>query len=139
MSKFKVGDKVRTPLGVGVVSVEEEFISDLDEWFIKVVVGKEFGFNRVLTFEVNDLKPYVDPQERLFDLGFERVAKHKYIKHHKGGLGYDTPYKITIEFAFNSYQVKCEGENWVGVDLELARIITDYLDNYIKEKYKRKI
>lgn len=131
MSKFKVGDKVITPLGVGVVSVEEEFIYDLDEWFIKVVVGEQFGFNRVLTFEVNDLKPYINPQERLFNLGFEKVAKHKYVKHHKGDSGYDTPYKITIEFAFNSYQVNCYGENWVGVDLELAEILLDYLEEEV--------
>ena len=132
MIKFKKGDKVITPLGVGVVSVEEEFISDLDEWYIEVVVGEKFGFNRVLTFEVNDLKPYKTPQERLFDLGFERVAKHKYVKHHKGGLVYEIPYKITIEFAFNMYQVKCECENWIGVDLELAEVLLDYLEEMRK-------
>lgn len=70
----------------------------------------------------------ITAQERLFDLGFEKVAKHKFVKVHRGGSGYDTPYKITIEFAFNSYQVKCECQNWVGVDLELSKILTEYLE-----------
>ena len=76
---------------------------------------------------MNELELYKTPQERLFDLGFEKVAKHKFVKVNKGGSGYNTPYKITIEFAFNMYQVKCECENWIGVNLQLAEILVDYL------------
>lgn len=67
-------------------------------------------------------------QEKLFDLGFEKVAKHKFVKVHKGGFGYNLPYKITIEFAFYMYQVSCECEGWLGVDLELSKILTEYLE-----------
>ncbi|HSH51197.1 MAG TPA: hypothetical protein VK982_05695 [Bacteroidales bacterium] len=78
------------------------------------------------------MSKYKSAQERLFDLGFEKVAKHKFVKVNKGGSGYDTPYKITVEFAFNMYQVKCECENWVGVDLQLAEILVDYLKELLK-------
>ena len=76
----------------------------------------------------------ITAQERLFDLGFEKVAKHKFVKVNKGGSGYNTPYKITIEFAFNMYQVKCECENWLGVDLELSKVLVDYLKELENEK-----
>ena len=78
MSKLKVGDKVLTPLGVGVVYAEEEFNLDLDEWYIKAVVGERFGFNRVITFETNDLELYKTPHQRLLDLGFKHAEYNSY-------------------------------------------------------------
>lgn len=121
MSKFKVGDKVWC-------NGDVKIIKRVDEW-LNGEYGYYFNVDDELLDYVRecDLELYKTPQERLLELGFEKITKHKFVKVNKGGSGYDTPYKITIEFAFNSYQVKCECENWVGVNLELAEILVDYL------------
>lgn len=122
MSKFKVGDKVV------VCGGDVRTIARIDKWN-DGRYGYYFNIDDELLnfYDEEDLELYKTPEERLFDLGFEKVAKHKFVKVNKGGSGYNTPYKITIEFAFNSYQVKCECQNWVGVDLELAEVLVDYL------------
>lgn len=121
MSKFKVGDKVWC-------NGDIKTIARIDKWD-KGEYGYYFNIDdeSLNYYEEEDLELYKTPQEQLFDLGFEKVAKHKFVKVNKGGSGYNTPYKITIEFAFNSYQVKCECQNWVGVDIQLAEVLVDYL------------
>ena len=89
-----------------------------------VEIAKKYGVDSIKAslFSVNGskLSSEVPPvvQEMINKRNAERTS---------GGSGYNTPYKITIEFAFNMYQVKCECENWIGVNLELAEILVDYL------------
>ena len=126
MSKFKVGDKVWCDGKVKTIARVDEWLNGEYGYYFHIDAdGLDF-------YNEEDLELYKTPQERLFELGFEKVAKHKYIKQHKGGLIYEIPYKITIEFAFNMYQVKCECEKWIGVDLKLAEILLDYLEEIRK-------
>lgn len=117
MSKFKVGDKVWCNGDVRI-------IKRVDEW-----ANGEYGYyfnvdDDLLDFwEEEDLELYKTPHQRLLDLGFEKVAKHKYIKRDKGDIGY-----IIIAFAFNSYHIKCVGKNWVEVNFELAEVLLEYLE-----------
>ncbi len=121
MSKFKVGDKVITPLGVGIVSVEEKFIFDLDEWHIEVVVGEKYGFNRVLTFEVSDLKPYKTAHDKLIEMGYTHTI-----------LSEDLTDDYYEKDAFNYIWFSRTEKNYrlgeVYVDIELSRILTQYLE-----------
>lgn len=122
MSKFKVGDKVVTPIGVGIVDSEEKFDIDLDEWHIEVVIGERFGFSRVITFEVNDLKPYRTAHEKLIEMGYTHEQ-----------LGEDLTDDYYGKDAFDYIWFSRTEKNYtlgdhVYVDLELSRILTQYLE-----------
>ena len=121
-SKFKVGDKVWH-------NGEVKTIKRVDDW-IDGSYGYYFHENdELLAFvEERDLELYKTPHQRLLDLGFEKVAKHKYIKRDKGDIGY-----IIIAFAFNSYHVKCVGKNWAEFNLELAEVLLEYLEELENE------
>lgn len=122
ISKFKVGDKVWH-------NGEVKTIKRVYYW-PDGSYGYFFHKNDKLSsfVEERDLELYETPHQKILDLGFEKVAKHKYIKHHKGESDYDAPYKIIIEFAYNSYHIKCVGKNWVEVNSELAEVLVDYLE-----------
>ena len=124
MSKFKVGDKVLIPLGVGVVYGEEEFNLDLDEWYIKVVIGERFGFNRVITFETNDLELYKTPHQELLDLGWElSKVDDRYIEY----INEEGDYLIINKIEKTYYKLSSYYRPF-DFNLELAKILVRYLE-----------
>ena len=70
MSKFKVGDKVLTPNGY------KGKITKINENYVYVDYLLKNDIEQV--FNVHELRLRKTPHERLFDLGFEKVAKHKF-------------------------------------------------------------
>ena len=127
-SKFKVGDKVWHNGEVKTIKRVYYWPDGSYSYYFHE------NDERLPSDYERDLELYEAPHEKLLDLGFEKVAKHKYIKHHKGESDYDTPYKIIIEFAFNSYHIKCVGKNWIEVNTELAEILVGYLEELKNEK-----
>lgn len=121
MSKFKVGDKVITPFGIGT------FIEELEDlgWGLSVVQfgnskGSHYDFE--LQIRNKDLKLYKTPEERLFKLGFIITDETNYsITYLFNGL------EIIIFKTEKTYQTYVHGDNYNPINLKLAEILFDYL------------
>ena len=68
MTPYKVGDKVETPLGIGIIKT-----TGLDdEMYLKSEVELIKYPNEYLVFKDKDIKPYQSAHDKLYDVGFIR-------------------------------------------------------------------
>lgn len=114
--KYEVGQKVETPLGVGVVKGIRQYQEPIYQ--IKFMDSNFM----VLDFEENELKPYKTPHERLLDMGYELIqgANLKIYRHDK-----------LMNFrVYDDNTISCN-----EINLELSRILTDYLEWLEEEKW----
>ena len=112
MSKFKAGDKVETPFGVGIFEryVDGGFMSgSLRVCYEKVQTGGVYFWNE------DDIKPYKTAHEKLIDMGYEFVKANNCVFYRHEELP-----KITI---YNDKTYSCS-----DADLELSKILTQYLE-----------
>ena len=116
MSKFKAGDKVETPFGVGIFYgyIDGGFMSgSLRVDYEKVQTGAVYFWNE------DDLKPYKTAHEKLIDLGYELTERNDYIFYRHDELP-----KVTI---YSDKTYSCSDTN-----LELSKILTQYLEELEK-------
>lgn len=129
--KYEVGQKVETPLGVGIIFEEEKFDMDLGEWYIEVMIGERFGFNRVIPFETVDLKPYKSAHDKLIDMGFEMVLDDEEftIFEHQ-----ELDYTIRVDKIWKGIGIHHYNDdpNYRYIYLEISRILTQYLEELEK-------
>lgn len=124
MSKFKAGDKVETPFGVGIFDsyVDGGFMSgSLRVRYEKVRTGGVYFWNE------DDIKPYKTPHERLLELDWKVVDTDGIYKTYDN---FDTKYtRMTMSIKINKDQ-----DGWyftthnVFMDKELTTILLDYLE-----------
>lgn len=111
MSKFKVGDKVETEKGNGIIVAiggyeEPIYIAEITN------IGK-WGFNE------HQLKPYKTAHEKLIEMGYEFIQRSNYAFYRHDELP-----KITV---YNDKTYSCS-----DINLELSRILTKYLEELEK-------
>lgn len=123
MSKFKIGDKVETPFGVGVV----ESIDCNKDFYI------EFKNNSVIYFDVNDIQPCKSAHDKLLELGWveqKGLAEHIKMYAHED---YDTGL-LCINKDIKKWFYSLLTYTDFFVDLELSKILTQYLEELENEK-----
>lgn len=122
MKQYQAGDKVQSPLGLGIV-IEEQKDMAIGSYII--YLGKPYiksDYNYEVVFNERELKPYKTAHEKLIEKGFEEFYRYNeryYI------LDNDEQYiEIYIDIKGVNYYVP----NNEYVDLELSRILTQYLE-----------
>ena len=121
MNKFKAGDKVETPFGVGIFNsyIDGGFMSgSLRVDYEKVQTGAVYFWNE------DDIKPYKTPHEKLIELGFTFEIEEHFIqyKHEKKDM------RIIVNTIIKDYGVfHLTDYNYRFVNLELSEILTQYL------------
>lgn len=134
--KYVIGQKVTTPLGVGLVGAIDKDLKG--NTLIAVNIGKLSIDYIGISFKESDIKPYRTPHEKLIDMGYEYVE-------HKQGHRYKHKEKedyIDIDLLRSSYYhftFKYERHYRMsalplGTTLELSRILTEYLEWLEEEK-----
>lgn len=110
---YKVGDKVETPLGVGVIKWIDKASKNEDEGFDTIYVSiKHFP---EIEFNERHIKPYRTAHEKLIEMGyeFEQLEGYKIYRH----------IEKSIIGVYEDKTYCC-----VEVDLDLSRILTQYLE-----------
>lgn len=125
MNKFKAGDKVETPFGVGIFYgyIDGGFMSgSLRVDYEKVQTGAVYFWNE------DDIKPYKTAHEKLIDLGYA----HKQLSE---DLTDDYYYKGDFDYIwFSRTEKNYTLGDYVYVDIELSRILTQYLEELENDK-----
>jgi len=112
---YEVGQKVETPLGIGTIVGSKPILYARDVYNVELKT-KEGNFYIWFTQDV--LKPYKSPHERLLEMGFELVTANKLIY-----ITYDDLTHFVVD------KERKELNFHIGtVDLELSRILTQYLE-----------
>ena len=110
--KYKIGDKVETPLGVGKL-VD---ISQNNETKFKVAYG-----TRTTWYAHDEITSYRTAHEKLIEMGYESTKGNNFTKYRHDELP-----RITI---YNDNTYSCSDTN-----LELSRILTQYLEELENDK-----
>lgn len=114
---YKIGDKVETPLGVGILSD----ISANNETKYKVMYG-----TRSTWYAHDEIKPYRTAHEKLIEMGYEYIQLSEDEDDHY--------YELNDEYIWFSISEKnYRMSGGIEVDLELSRILTQYLEE-LEEK-----
>lgn len=117
---YEVGQKVETPLGVGVVvgynDTYDMYLVDLNDEFTNQ------------QFKEYHLKPYKTPHEKLIELGWKHFDEDKMGVIYENESAYLNIYKTHKYYIFETKESGKYIENKVEIDLELSRILTDYLE-----------
>ena len=124
---YKVGDKVETPLGSGKILDFAYFIGmDCKVWKVKLdykLIDVNTKQTIVLHLTENELKPHKSAHDKLIEMGWEDVETYlpDLTKFTKGLC------EIYIDLEYKTYEVY-EGTSPLKIDLELSRILTQYLE-----------
>lgn len=126
--KYEIGQKVTTPLGVGeIIDVFTREDKTIKEY--KVCINTYSAW-----VDVEDIKPYKTPHERLIEMDYEykeHKQGHRYIhKEDKDYIDIDLFRDCFYHFDFGSNKTPRP----MGTSLKLARILTDYLELLEEEK-----
>lgn len=125
--KYEVGQKVETPLGVGVVKGIRHYQEPIYQ--IKFM---DSNF-KVLDFEENELKPYKTPHERLLEMGYELNDTQDYLLYYDGNR-----LTISIHKKTKVWVAYLGVDGLVEVGLKLTKIMADYLEWLEEEKWMKK-
>lgn len=117
MSKFKVGDKVWCNGSIETIKKIEEFLNGSYGYYFHE------DCDALDYWEEDELELYKTPHERLIELGFVVDDETNYfISYVFNGL------EITIYKKEKVYQTYVYGDHYNPIDLELAEILVDYLE-----------
>lgn len=109
---YKIGDKVETPYGVGVITV----IRNDGMFFVKIK-------NQLVHCVYDELTPYRTAHEKLIEMEWEE--QETTIKNNRRYDKGDNT--IFIDIVKKTYEVY-EGYDPYQIDLKLSRILTQYLE-----------
>ena len=112
---YKIGDKVQSPLGLGIV-VEEQKDMAIGSYII--YLGKPYikcDYNYELVFNERELKPYKTAHEKLIEMGYDSIKRNDNVFYIHDELP-----RVTI---YNDKTYACNDTN-----LELSYILTQYLE-----------
>jgi len=118
---YKLGDKVETPLGVGILSD----ISANNETKYKVMYG-----SRSTWYAHDEIKPYRTAHEKLIELGWEDKG---YVSDARRYEGYNM--WVIFNVTNKTYTInKLVGIAIIcpNIDITLSRILTQYLEELEK-------
>ena len=120
---YKVGDKVETRLGIGVIEKVTEYPKGYDNsYHVSVNVCKE---KLIMIYEEDELKPYKSQHEKLIEMGYSFSELINYMRRYENEYDDENiPVEIIIDYKHKNYYIP---ENDV-VNLELSRILTQYLE-----------
>lgn len=128
MSKFKAGDRVETPFGVGIFQsyVDGGFMSgSFRVHYEKVQTGGVYFWNE------DDIKPYKTAHEKLIDLGWEFWGE--YLKYKQYEKFDETSRRTTsIRIYKDHHGIYYFLNNFTYVEKELSKILTQYLEELEK-------
>lgn len=133
MNKFKVGDKVETPFGVGIFHsyVDGGFMSgSFRVRYEKVQTGGVYFWNE------DDIKPYKTAHEKLIDLGWEFCEwsiKENFKQYEKYNEYSRTT--MSIRIFKNRHGIYYFLNNFTYVEKEFSKILTQYLEELENENY----
>lgn len=111
--KYEIGQKVETPLGVGLVKVIDKDLKG--NTLIAVNIGKLPIDYIGISFKESDIKPYRTPHEKVLEMGYECEAR-------EGIKIYRHPTLSNFRVYYDN-TISCN-----DIDLELSRIIAEYLE-----------
>src|SRR5690554_143349 len=120
MNKFKAGDRVETPFGVGIFQsyVDGGFMSgSFRVHYEKVQTGGVYFWNE------DDIKPYKTAHEKLLEMGWNFLGKHlKYRQYEK----YDENLRkiMSIRICKDYLGIYYFLNNFTYVEKELSKILT---------------
>ena len=122
---YEIGQKVETPLGIGVIqSLEETIFEDekgnpIYDYAVKFENNYDYYTEHTLDkiiFLNHVVKPYRTAHEKLLEMGYECEEKRdvKIYRHEN---------KISSVRVYDDNTISCN-----DIDLELSRILTQYLE-----------
>ena len=129
---YKIGDKVETPLGVGVIKSLEETIFEDEKgnpiYDYSVKLNNHYDFyteNKLdkIIFLSYVIKPYKSAHDKLIELGYRFWDNSNGLQYNKNHIEIlidkeEKKYKVYWMVDFQAYDV----------DIELSRILTQYLE-----------
>lgn len=124
---YKIGDKVETPLGVGVITyIDSDGEIDYDYW----ISIKE---TPPISFDKKYIQSYKSAHDKLLELGYIQKNDNHLITYEKK-LYYTNKkhneryFIIEISKVIKRYRVRDNDAFPVGIDLQLSKILTQYLE-----------
>ena len=108
---YKIGDKVETPYGIGIV--KDFGVSGFSFHWCKIA----FSEYDVISLNEDKVKPYRTAHEKLIEMGFVATLElDKYLIYRMDGL------ELLFNIPAKTYVYD------VDINLELSRILTQYLE-----------
>lgn len=124
MNKFNVGDKVESPLGLGIVVKEGmafgSYIIYLGKPYIKC------DYKNELVFNARELKLHKTAHEKLLDLGWNFGEYLKYKQYEK--FDENSRRTMSIRIFNDENGIYYFLNNFTYVEKELSKILTQYLE-----------
>ena len=116
---YEIGQKVETPLGVGNVVGYHEFY---EIYSVDLLTNPEFTDQQ---FKEYHLKPYKTAHEKLIEMGYEysQISEDKDDHYYNSSDGW-----VWFSISNKNYRVSED----VYVDLELSKILTQYLEEMVE-------
>jgi len=121
---YEIGQKIETPFGIGTIIRSKPILYARDVYKVEIKT-KDRDYD--IWFTQGVLKPYKTAHDRLIEMGFELVTANKLIY-----ITYDDLTHFVVD------KERKELNFHIGtVDLELSRILTQYLEE-LNEKWLAK-
>lgn len=115
--KYEIGQKVETPFGIA----EIVFLHDIPIKWARVKIPNNHEW--LYSFNVDDLKPYKTPHERLIEMGYELNDTQDYLLYYDGNR-----LTISIHKKTKVWVAYLGVDGLVEVGLKLTKIMADYLE-----------
>ena len=138
MSKFKVGDKVETPFGIGEIIVFNYFLEKDKSYKVRLnykmddTHAYEYGKTPLLNFTEKEIKPYKTPHQELLDLGWKVLDDRNNIMLYHLLVDGKFYYQIKIDKLHKTidlhYLDRSGYTSTTQLDLKLTSILKRYLE-----------
>lgn len=118
---YKVGEKVETPFGIGIVVGKRVAMRHDDIIFEVEIKGIKIDFRNT------QVTPYQSAHEKLIELGYERVDTHYILYKKNNGIHIEIDSDLTL-MVYKENDDFYYTSSPVYINLQLSRILTQYLE-----------